>query len=374
MKTLASLNIRSKKIRKTPPGASPGSIHIGDDALKSKIIVYCFSKDTYKEVEANNIGEIKKLMENSKDLTFWIDVRGFGGIEFLKDLSEYFSIHALELEDVINTYQRPKLEEYEQHLFIVSRMLSKNKDQLLNEQMSVFLGTNFLMTIQEKYEDFLEPVRERLRKGRGYIRVNGPEYLTYAVGDAIIDNYFPLLEKIGTRLDQLEEALFGSPKKELLEGIQQIKKELIIIRRVIWAERDKVNDMLRSTSSYISDNTKQFLRDTYDHCIQVIDIVDNYKEVTASMTDIYLSSVSNRMNQVIKLLAVISTIFIPLTFVAGIYGMNFAYEHPETGEKLPWNMPELYSPYGYIGVLLFMFIVAAIQLAIFYRKGWLDKT
>jgi magnesium transporter len=191
--------------------------------------------------------------------------------------------------------------------------------------------------------------------------------------DIVIDNYYPILEKMGEALDELQEELIYNPSKASLNKVLQKKRELIVLRRIIWTERDKLNDILRSSFIAVKEQTKVFFRDTYDHCIQLLDLVESYKEVTASLMDVYQSSVSNRLNQVMKVLTIISTIFIPLTFIVGIYGMNFSYQDPKTGEVLPLNMPELYSPYGYLGVSIVMLVIVIIQLVFFYKKGWLTK-
>ncbi|QQR95508.1 MAG: magnesium/cobalt transporter CorA [Bacteroidota bacterium] len=189
--------------------------------------------------------------------------------------------------------------------------------------------------------------------------------------DAVIDHYYPALEKIGLKLDDLEDELLSNPSQDSMNRILQIKRELIVFRRAIWPERDKINDILRSSFDEVPEETKLFFRDSYDHCIQILDIVESYKEVTASLMDVYLSSVSHKLNQVMKVLTIISTIFIPLTFIVGLYGMNFQLANPETGERLPMNMPELYSPYGYVGVIAVMVLIVVIQLYIFHRKGWI---
>jgi magnesium transporter len=278
------------------------------------------------------------------------------------------------MEDALNNHQRPKQEEHEGHIFIVSRMLYQKPDwEMMNEQMNLFLGKNFVITLQEKYDDLFDPVRQRIRTGKGYIRRTGSDYLAYALMDAIVDNYFPLMEKTGDQLDELEDILLTTPGRDSLVKIQNIKRKLIVFRRSVFAERDKVNDILRSNNELISPDTRVYLRDTYDHTIQAMDLVESYKEITASLMDIYLSSVSFRMNQIMKVLAVISTIFIPLTFIVGVYGMNFAEKDEVTGAVYPMNMPELYSPYGYIGVWAVMTLIVVVQLFIFYKKGWLTR-
>ncbi len=369
------LHIRIRKKRRTPPGAAPGSINLADDANKPRLSITSFGPDDLFELPVQSLADINNRIKQYPSLVHWIEIRGFGDKKLLEEICTEFDIHRLEMEDVINTYQRPKLEEHFGHLFLITRMLSHLKEGgLQNDQLSLFLSNKVVITMQEQYDDFFEPVRTRIRAGKGSLRSNGADYLTYTLLDSIVDIYFPILEAIGEHLDLLEDELFDKPTRVSLQKIQVIKRELIVFRRTIFAERDKINDLLRTHTVYISDQTKLYLRDTYDHIIQVMDLVESYKEITASLMDIYLSSVSNRMNQIMKVLAVISTIFIPLTFIVGVYGMNFSTVDPITGKILPLNMPELYSPYGYTYVWIFMVILVAIQLIIFWRKGWLEKT
>ncbi len=372
---LPAFKIRLKRRNRTAPGASPGSLNIAADAPKPQITIYSYDSEQLDFKVLNGVNEIVDLMKSKGNLRHWIDIKGFGDKEMIDQLCTSFNIHRLEMEDVLNGYQRPKMEEHKDHLFIVSRMFSHNAEYILrNEQLSLFLGSNFVISMQESMLDLMDPVRSRLKQGKGYIRHQGSDYLAYAILDAIVDNYFPILESLGDQLDELEDELFIKPTRVSLQKIQTIKRELIIFRRTTFAERDKINDVLRTNNSLLKDSTKVFVRDTYDHTIQVMDFVEGYKEITASLMDIYLSSVSNRMNQIMKVLAVISTIFIPLTFIVGVYGMNFVYEDAVTGQKMPYNMPELYSPYGYVGVWTFMFIVVAFQLWVFYKRGWLEKS
>jgi magnesium transporter len=361
-----------RRRKRTRPGAAPGSLHLPETAHKPQITHYLYKGEEFKNIETRSVAESHKLVSGNPGLCHWIDIRGYGDIRIFEDL-QLFGMHKLELEDVLNVYQRPKNEAFENHIFLISRMMYLKKEALINEQLSIFLGENYLITVQEHYEDVLDPVRQRLTNGKGNIRLLGSGYLAYAVMDAVIDHYYPVLEWMGDKLDKLEDSLFENAKKDDLAQLQHIKRELITLRRAIWPERDKINDIIRTQSVFVNDDIKFFLRDTYDHCIQVMDLVESYKEMTASLMDVYLSSLSNRMNQIMKVLAVIATIFIPLTFIAGIYGMNFVREHPETGELMPMNMPELYSPYGYVGVWLVMILIILFQLIIFYRKGWLGK-
>jgi magnesium transporter len=366
------INLRIKRARHAAPGVAPGVMNIPADAPKPKIHSFCYNKDFFEEKDLPGLDAIKLQLTQTSDRVHWFDIKGFGDRKFYEELAEYFGFHRLEMEDVFNIYQRPKVDEYPGHLFFVSRLLCENNGGLLNEQLSLFLGKNYVITIQESYNDQFENVRERIRKSKGYLRLQGADYLAYAITDSAIDLYFPLLEKIGDRMDELEDELITSPNRESMNKILRIKRELIVFRRSIWPERDKINDLLRSNFPLIAENTKVYFRDAYDHCIQILDIVDSYKEVTASLMDVYLSSVSNRLNQVMKVLTIISTIFIPLTFIVGLYGMNFAHTDPRTGKNLPLNMPELYSPYGYIYVMLAMLLIVILQVYFFYKKGWLN--
>ncbi|HMT29541.1 MAG TPA: magnesium/cobalt transporter CorA [Bacteroidia bacterium] len=316
---------------------------------------------------------IKAHVLSKPNLSHWIEIKGYGDRQLFEDLSIEFNLHRLELEDVLSGYQRPKIEESDEHLFIVSRCISYNsEDEIQDDQLSVFVAPNYVISIQEKQTEYFQLVKERLSQNKGIIRKSGSSYLGYAIVDAVVDNYFPFLERLGNYLDELEDKLLNAPDVYSLQNIQASKRKLILFRRIAWSEREKLNDLLRTPTHLFSDVVRRYLRDTYDHTIQVMDIIDSYREITASLMDIYLSSVSNRLNKVMKVLTIISTIFIPLTFIVGLYGMNFSVTDPDTGKKLPLNMPELYSPYGYIGVIVAMLIIVIFQIFYFYKKGWLD--
>jgi magnesium transporter len=365
---------RGRKKKHSPPGSSPGLIHLELDALKPVINTFVYNGEVCVEKELKTIDEITAQLTDSADKFHWIDVKGFGDQKFLEQIADGFGIHRLQIEDVVNGYQRPKVEEQPGYLYIVSRVLEEKERSLVNGQLNLFLGKNFVLTFQENYEDVFDPVRVRIRHGKGLIRTSGAGYLAYAIMDTVIDNYFPILERIGEQLDALEDELIESPSRDSLDQVLSIKRELIAIRRAIWSERDKLNEILRSTLDFFSDQSRLYIRDTYDHTIQILDIVDSYKEVTASLMDVYHSSVSNKLNQVMKVLTIISTIFIPLTFIVGVYGMNFARQNPVDGSSLPLNMPELYSPYGYIYVLITMLVIVILQVIFFFRKGWLSRS
>lgn len=279
------------------------------------------------------------------------------------------------MEDIADCRQRPKLDEYSDFLFTVSRnMYVNNNLEIENEQVSFILLPHILISFQESYVLTFEPVVHRLEGGKGNIRTGETSYLLYALLDVIVDNYFTLIYKLGDELQTIEQLLYRKADKALMFQTQNIKREMITIRRAAWPERDKINDMIRSDSGLINKMTKNYLKDTYDHCMQIIDLVESYKDLTTSLVDMNLSLISHRMNEIMKVLTIISSIFIPLTFIAGIYGMNFAKQDPETGKMLHNNMPELYMEHGYIYIIAGMLLIAVIQMIFFWRKGWLNKS
>jgi magnesium transporter len=356
---------RVKMVRKSvsPPGSSPGLIQPSSDSLSPKLVLISYNTDILLEMPCENLAEAFSKINAQPQFKHWLEIKGLGEKQMLEELCECYSIHRMEMEDVVNAYQRPKMEEHANHLFLVSRLFYRDvNDDLKNEQVSIFLFPNMLVSMQDTYIDQFDSVRARLRSGKGLIRTANVDYLAYGLMDTAIDNYFPLLESVSESLDVLEDKLFDQPTRSLLQQIQKFKRELIAIRRAVFAERDKINDLLRSDTDLFSSQTKVYLKDTYDHAIQVLDIVDSYKEITASLMDIYLSNVSNRMNQIMKVLAIISTVFIPLTFVVGVYGMNFDY------------LPELHWRYGYPIVMIGMGVLVVSQFLFFWRKGWLDKS
>lgn len=351
-------------------GSSPGLVYIADDAVKPVITLYKLNANTYEVIKLENLNHIAKTIAD-KNYTFWVDIKGFGSAALFDTLSNDLKINKLTLEDITRTYQRPKIEEYEGYVFAVSRMLLLDEDKNLeNEQVSFILTDNTLFSLQDKYSDCMSPVRQRLEAGKGNIRTAGSCYIMYALMDIIVDTYFEILGEWSEDLDLIEDRLFDKPDRTIMFDTQLIKRNLITIRRVAWPERDKLNDMLRSDSPLITEITKPFIRDAYDHCIQIIDIVESLKEISASNIDMYLSIISNRMNEIMKVLTIISSIFIPLTFIAGVYGMNFAEQDPVTGKKLPFNMPELYASHGYLYTMGIMLVIAILQVIYFWRKGW----
>ena len=354
-------------------GDRPGTIVIPDDALKPHIAMFSYNETELVTSEGKDIKVILNQFKKCDNHTHWIKINGLGDPALIEEIGTYLNINPLVLEDIANTHQRPKFDEYDTYAFCTSRMVRFNKeDELVNNQFSAILKDNLIISFEEDYEEYFEAVKARLKAGKGAIRTAGPSYMCYALVDTIIDNYFMLLALIGDKLDAIEDKVYTSADKSIMFNSQQIKRTLIIIRRASWPERDKINDMIRSESPLITSEVKLFLRDAYDHCIQAMDLIENYKEVTSSIIDLYLSMVSNRMNEIMKVLTIISVIFIPLTFIAGIYGMNFARQD-DKGHVIPDNMPELYWQHGYVYAIVLMFAIAIFQVFVFWKKGWFNK-
>jgi magnesium transporter len=287
-------------------------------------------------------------------------VDGVHQTDVLARLGEHFGLHPLTLEDIVSTSQRPKIETFPDYVFIVCRMLRIDPatSRIESEQISLILGRNFVMSFQERAGDVFDPVRERIRLGKGRIRKLGPDYLAYALLDAVVDNYFLVVEKYGEQVEELEGQLLGEPSSDLLRAIHQIKREMILVRRAVWPLREVIGVVLRDESDLIQPGTRLFLRDVHDHTIQVAEVVETFRDVLTGLQDLYLSSLSHRMNEVMKVLTVISTIFVPLTFVAGVWGMNFQH------------MPELAWRWGYLGAWGVFVAIGGLMVAYFRRKRW----
>jgi magnesium transporter len=353
-------------------GRTPGYLYQPEDALKPRLFILSFDEHYFEEREFDSPEELLAFYYQKPGARHWIDIRGYGDLALLEKLKAEFNIHPLQMEDVINDYQRPKVEVDNDRLFIVSRMVTFTPGkQVDDDQLSIFTGSNFVLTFQSDYEDCLEPLRSRLRAGKGVTRLRSVLYLAYAIMDVIIDNYFPVLVQVGDYLESLEDCLFEKPDKKTLNQILTIKRETTKLRRIAWSERDKINEMLRN-EDMVPEELRLYFKDAYDHIVQVLDLVENYKEATGNLTELYLSNVSNRMNEIMKVLTIISSIFIPLSFIVGVYGMNFSRENTHGGIN-PLNMPELYQPYGYVTLLGLMALVISGQLYFFWRKGWLSS-
>jgi magnesium transporter len=342
-------------------GLSPGTlVHIGDKKIeKPKISIIDFSEKELHEKVAKKVEECFPYRD--KRTVTWINVDGLHEPGLIESLGRHFRIHPLVLEDIVNTGQRPKMEGFEDYIFVVLKMLDYDEktSEIRTEQVSLVIGKYFVISFQEREGDVFNTVRERIRKSKGKMRKRGSDYLAYALMDAVVDNYFIVLERMGEKTEDLEQELLSKPSSETLQTIHLLKRELILLRKSVWPLREAVSGLARGDSKLIKDNTIVYLRDVYDHTIQVIDTIESLRDTVSGMLDTYLSSISNRMNEVMKVLTIIATIFIPLTFIAGIYGMNFEY------------MPELEWPWGYFAVWGVMAIVAIIMAIYFKRRGWL---
>ncbi len=355
-------------------GEMPGSVIVAEDALKPIIEIYSYNQNEVKDCKGTDISVVLSQMKSCKNHTHWILVKGLGDQDLIEQIGTKMEINRLVLEDIAHTRQRPKFEEFDNYLFLTSRLLHYHREEAIeNYQLSVLVKANIIISFQETHEEYFEGIIKRLKTGKGIIRTSGPGYLAYALLDTVIDRYFDLLNKVGDALDTLEDRLYEKPDRNIMFEAQQTKRGMILLRRAAWPERDKINDMLRTESPLITPAVKLYLRDAYDHCVQVIDLIESYKEITSSVIDVYLSLISNRMNEIMKVLTIISSIFIPLTFIAGVYGMNFSREEPGTGKIMPANMPELYAPHGYLYTILVMLMIAIIQFIFFWRKGWFNR-
>jgi magnesium transporter len=347
---------RSKKAG-LPPGAL---IHIGvRKTQEPKITIIDYDETTFQERETKAIEECFLFKE--KPTVTWINVDGLHQIEILEKLGECYNFHPLVLEDILNTDQRPKMEDYGDYLYIVLKMLhDKGKgNQVEAEQVSLVLGPNFVFSFQESGGDVFDKIRERLRTGKGRLRRMGADYLAYTLVDAIVDYYFVILEKLGERIELLEEELVTHPKTETLKEIHTLKREMIFLRKAVWPLREVISSLQRAESPLVQKTTGIYLRDVYDHTIQVIDTIETFRDILSGVLDIYLSSVSNRLNAVMKVLTIIATVFMPLTFLAGVYGMNFKY------------MPELEWRWGYPTLWTAMVVIGVSMLVYFRKKKWL---
>ena len=349
------------KKRSKKAGLPPGTlVHIGEKKAETpKITIMDYDEAHFQEKETKTIEEC--LLFKDKPTVTWINIDGLHQVEILERLGECYGLHPLVLEDILNTDQRPKMEDYGEYLFIVLRMLNYNdkSSEIEAEQISLILGTNFVLSFQEKEGDTFNPIRERIRNGKGRIRRMGADYLAYSLLDSIVDNYFIILEKLGEKIEFLEDELVTRPTPETLQIIHHLKREMIYLRKAVWPLREVIGSLERGEPPLVKETIRVYLRDVYDHTIQVIDTIETFRDMVSGMLDIYLSSISNRLNAVMKVLTIIATIFMPLTFLAGIYGMNFKY------------MPELEWRWSYPVVWLIMVGIGVSMLLYFRKKKWL---
>jgi magnesium transporter len=350
--------------RRTEPGASPGQVIADPSQPKPTFHVIAWGPGGLIEEDVPSIGAAHQFV--GRNTLTWINIEGLGDAATIERAGELFGLHRLALEDTVNVHQRAKVEDYDQVMFIVLRMVGCQV-RCSTEQLSIFVGPNWVLTFQEGHPgDSFDRVRGRIREG-GRIRQLGSGYLAYALMDAVIDAYYPVLEVYAERLDQLEDQVLDPRNARVMDQLHEVKADLLILRRAIWPLRDAMSMLAREETVRFAPEIRPYLRDCYDHVVQVVDLIETYRELTADLRDLFMSSLSNRINETMRVLTIISTIFIPLTFIAGIYGMNFDY-----GEGTrPLNMPELYWYWGYPASLAAMAAIAAGMVVYFYRQGWI---
>jgi magnesium transporter len=343
--------------RRSLPGSAPGTLIADPTAPKPIIRVIAYDSEKIVEKDIDDVQAIWSFL-NQWPVT-WINVAGLGDISVITKIGEMFGLHRLALEDVINVHQRPKVEQYRNYCYIVIRAV-RDSDAFVSEQVSIFLGKNFVLCFQEQPGNYFDPVVQRVREGKGRSRTAGPDHLTYALIDAVIDGYFPVLERYGEKLEALEDAIVAQPAGRFFEQIHEMRHGLLSLRRAAWPLRETMTTLYREPIPLIDEEERIYLRDCYDHMVQIIDLLENYRDVTSGLMEVYLSSISNRTNEIMKILTIFTAVFIPLTLIAAIYGMNFKHM-PE----LEWGYP--YFVYG------LMVLVTALLLAYFWAKKWLGN-
>lgn len=352
---------RLTKQRSKKAGLPPGSlVHIGDkkrDTVSLRLFEFNEHKLDERELE---LSDFRKSLSVPSTTVKWINIDGIHRVDILEEIGKAFDLHDLVLEDILNTAQRPKIEDYGGYVYIVAKMLYLDEatGETVPEQVSIVLGNHFVLSFQEEGRDVFDTVRVRLRNQAGRIRKQGADYLAYSLLDAIVDNYFIVLEKIGDRLEQAEDNLLVTANGDTLRSIQGLKREMLFLHKAVWPLREVLGSLERRESALIQESTEIYLRDVYDHIIELMDTIETFRDMLSGMLDIYLSSASNRMNEIMKVLTVISTFFIPLTFIAGVYGMNFSY------------MPELKWRWGYPLSLILMSVIAFLMMYYFKKKKW----
>jgi magnesium transporter len=360
--TSAIRRLRSKRQR-PPRGTPAGTIRGVQTPTATTIDVLAYGPSGHVELRDPDESKILELMSQYK--VVWINIIGLTDVDRLKRIGKIFNLHALALEDATNLYQRPKIEDYTHYYYIATRMADVQRKETELEQFSLFFGKGFVIGIQEHKGDCFDPIRARVRGGKTSLYEHGADYLASAILDAVIDDFFPHIEHIADRLETLETDIMTRGQKDTVQKIYAMRQELLLIRRAIWPLRDALAIMYRDQSTLVEANTRFYFRDCYDHTVQIIDALESYRDLVSSMMEIYLSSVSYRLNDIMRTLTVISTLFMPLNLIAGIYGMNF---HTD---KSPWNMPELAWYYGYPFALGLMGLIVIVLLMLFRWRGWL---
>jgi magnesium transporter len=342
-------------------GLSPGSIvHIGEQKVDQvKISVIDYNTENLEGKVVNSIDETFGLRDT--DTVSWINIIGLHDSEILNNIGNHFGIHSLTLEDIVNTETRPKVEIFDDYIFIVLKMIFYNqeREEVELEQLSILLGQHYVITFQEKEGDIFDPIRNRIKFSKGRLRQRGADYLTYAFVDVVVDNYYQILESLGETIENLEDQILKDPDNTIPLKIQNLKKDLILLRKTLWPLREAINNLNKQETELFAENTNPYLQDLYDHVIQVVDTLETFRESASSNMDLYQSTISNKMNEVMKVLTIVASIFIPLTFIAGIYGMNFE------------NMPELKWTFGYFMVWGLMLLIGITSIIFFKKRKWL---
>jgi magnesium transporter len=340
-------------------GEPPGTIIYSGEERKEPVNISLIAYNEHEFIEKQFSDLSDCLTHPTDNMVRWINIDGIHQTEVIEGIGKKFNIHPLTLEDIANTNQRAKFEDYDNYVVAIMKMINYHENEIDAEQLTVILTDNLVISFQEKNGDAFDYIRNRLRQGKGRVRRFGADYLAYALLDAVVDCYFSILEKFGDKIENLEEDLLDNPGKEMLKQLHDLKREMIYVRKAVWPMRELINNMERSETELIKPTTDIYLRDLHDHTIRVIDTVETYRDLLSGMMDIYLSSVSNKMNEIMKVLTIITTIFVPVTFIAGVYGMNFEY------------MPELHSHWGYAITWLIMLTIIITLLFYFRKKKWL---
>ena len=346
--------LTKKLLKKT--GASPGTlVHVGEiKTADTRLKIVNYSESGLDEVELRSIEEAISRIESDKNT--WMTLTGLHNVSLIEKIGKEFNIHPLILEDILNTNQRPKIEFFENYLFIVTKLPLYDDNQVSTEQISIILGRDYLLLFEERLTDVFKPVIERLKVGKGRIRKQGCDYLAYALIDVVVDSCFPILESLGDKIEMIEGNLTADPPAETISELHTLKREIIQLRKLLWPMREIIGRMKREDFDFVSDTTRIFLNDVNDHAIQILDTIESYKDILSGLSELYLSLVSNKTNEAMKILTIIATIFIPMTFIVGIYGMNFKF------------MPELDWQWGYFFVWVLIVIVAIAMIIWFKRK------
>ena len=348
-------------------GAAPGTIFETPDASESDIRAQVCGTASVEPVAVSELGQIKQLQQQqATGSTLWIDIQGLADIQLIVAIGQHFNLHPMVIEDVINVGQRPKADIHDDDYVVVLMREPCGGPPFDSEQLAIVFGPGFVLTFQERHGDIFDPVRKRILEGSRRLRESGAAYLGYTLIDAVIDRYFPILEGYGDLTEAMEQRAIEDPTPDMINEIHLLKRELLEMRRALWSQREAINVLLRDDTALIPDALKIYLRDCADHSFQLLDLVESYREVAQGLVDLHLSSVSNRMNEIMKVLTVLATIFIPMTFIAGLYGMNF-------DASSPWNMPELKWRFGYLYCLGLMALSTIAMLIYFRRKGLIGK-